>query len=163
MSCNDNIFSFEFHSLFPISDCKNLIDADNSATLRLFGRTKQLQSVCVNVFGHLPYFYLCPNSCAEFNPQSPFGNENALSEIDISISSFKTSNIVKKPFYNYFEGAQQFLKVECCSDVIRKRLINFFKDSPSLHYTLYEVIFVFVKFQFDNILGTYFLRTAIHV
>lgn len=139
MSDNDTILTFEFHSLIPISNCKTIIDSENSITLRLFGRTKHFQSVCVNVLAHLPYFYILPNSDAEFNPQLPFGDENALSEIDMNINSFKTSIIERKPFYNYFEGSHNFLKIECSSEVVRKRLIDFVKDSPNLYYTLYEV------------------------
>lgn len=160
----DNIFSFEFHSLVPISDCKTLNDAENSTTLRLFGRTKCFKSVCVNVIAHLPYFFLSPDTSESIDilRLSPFGNENILTGVNVDASSFRVSVVEKKPFYNYYEGWKKFMKIECCSEIIRKRLINLVKDSPNLYYTLYEVSFI----SFSHILtflGTCIFCSSIHV
>ena len=133
-------FSFEFHSLIPILDCKTILDAENCTTVKLFGRTRTFKSVCANVIGHLPYFYIS-YATDEIDLASPFGNEENISVVGINSGSFKLSLIEKIPFYNFHEGTQKFLKIECCSETTRKRLINFIKDSTTLKYTLYEVSF----------------------
>lgn len=131
-------FSFEFHSLVPISECKTISDASNMTTIRLFGRTENNESVCANITAFSPYFYLwCPDIIQFL--ESPFGTDTALSKLGIKKNSFRTSLIEKVPFYSFHEGMQKFIKVECCSEPVRKHLINFVKDSPNLFYTLYEV------------------------
>lgn len=130
-------FSFEFHSLIPTLDCKTVANAENSTTLKIFGRTRNFDSVCANVIGHLPYFYI--NASTEIDFASPFGTEETISAFGINSGSFKLSLVEKIPFYNYHEGTLNFLKIECCSETIRKKLINFIKDSTNLQYTLYEV------------------------
>ena len=155
-----DMFSFEFHSLLPVSVCKTINEAENSTTLKLFGRTKNFASVCANVVAHLPYFYL--GHSAENNLESPFLHVQEFSSIGISFSSFKISNVDKVPLYNYYEGQQKFLKVECCSESVRKRLINFIKDSPNLYYTLYEVSRIRLALTI-MILVTCIFHTSIHV
>ena len=132
----NDTFSFEFHSLIPNLDSKTVFDAENSTTLKIFGRTQNFESICANVIGHLPYFYV--TAACEIDVISPFENE-VISAFGINSDSFKLSIVEKIPFYNYHEGTVNFLKIECCSETVRKKLINFIKDSPSLQYTLYEV------------------------
>lgn len=145
------LFSFEFHSLIPCLDCKTVADAENCATLKIFGRTRQFKSICANVIGHLPYFYISSVS-GELDLKSPFGNEETFSAFGINSESYKLSLIEKIPFYNFHEGTRTFLKIECCSEAIRKRMINFIKDSITLEYNIYEVgssreIAVFIVFS----------------
>lgn len=134
-------FTFEFHSLIPCFDCKRVTDAENRTTLKIFGRTRHFDSICANIIGHLPYFYISQLS-GELDLKSPFGNEETISAFGINSESFKLSVIEKIPFYNFYEGTHTFLKIECCSEIIRKRLIDFIKDSTNLHYNLYEVRFL---------------------
>lgn len=132
-------FSFEFHSLISISDCKTVFDAAEMTTIRVFGRTKNNESVCANIKAFSPYFYLwCPDIIQFL--ESPFGADTAFLELGINKNSFKISLIEKIPFYSFHEGMQKFIKVECCSEPVRRCLINFVKDSPNLFYTLYEVL-----------------------
>ena len=156
MTDND-LFSFEFHSLIPSLDCKTILDAENSTTLKLFGRTRNFESICANVIGHLPYFYISIEADG-IDSISPFGNEEVILALGINSESFKLSYVEKIPFYNFHEGAQKFLKIECCSEAVRKRLINFIKDSTSLQYTLYEVS-RFERFQHL----AFFLRPTFHL
>lgn len=131
-------FTFEFHSLVPVQESKTVSDALKNTTLKLFGRTRDFKSVCANVIGHLPYFYVsCHDS--SFDLSYPFGSETKLQEFSIDIHSFRIALVEKFPFYNFYEGAQKFIKIECCSESVRKRLVNFVKDSPDLYLTLYEV------------------------
>lgn len=135
---DSKIFIFEFHSLVPIQESKTVNDALKNTTLKLFGRTRDFKSVCANVIGHLPYFYIsCHDS--DLDLSYPFGNENKLQEFSINVSSFRAILIEKVPFYNFYEGTQKFVKIECCSEAVRKRMVNFVKDSPNLYFTLYEV------------------------
>lgn len=138
MTERHDIFSFEFHSLAPVSNCKTIIDAQKSATVKLFGRTRNYESVCVHVIAHLPYFYILSDT-NNFNLNYSFGSKINLHELGINESSFIVTVVEKIPFYNFHVGMKQFAKVECCSEFVRKRLVNFIKDSPNLYFTLYEV------------------------
>lgn len=134
---DSEIFTFEFHSIIPIQGSKTINDALKTTTLKLFGRTRELKSVCANVVGHLPYFYVMCH--LDLDLTQPFGSESKLQEFSINSNSFQIELIEKIPFYNFHEGTQKFLKIECCSEAVRKRLVNFVKDSPDLYFTLYEV------------------------
>lgn len=131
-------FTFEFHSLVPVQESKTVSDALKNTTLKLFGRTRDFKSICANVIGHLPYFYVSCND-SSFDLSYPFGRETELQEFSIDINSFRIVLVEKVPFYNFYYGAQKFLKIECCSESARKRLVNFIKDSPQLYLNLYEV------------------------
>ena len=131
-------FAFEFHSLVPVQESKTIIDALKNATLKLFGRTRDFKSVCANVVGHLPYFYIeYHGTCLD--SAYPLGSKTRLQEFSIDMNSFRATLVEKIPFYNFYDGTQKFLKVECCSESVRMRLVNYVKDSPDLYLTLYEV------------------------
>lgn len=135
---DSDFFSFEFHSLVPFQGNETINNALNNTTLKLFGRTRDFKSVCANIIAHLPYFYVTTND-PSLDLTYPFGNENKLKELAIDTNSFRTKLIEKIPFYNFYEGTQKFIKIECCSESVRKRLVNLVKDSPDLYFNLYEV------------------------
>lgn len=135
------IFAFEFHSITPLLECRNIKQTFQVPTLKIYGRTANNKSVCANVTGHLPYFYLFSDIDDERIVLQPLRDTVKLTEIGISIESFKISTTEKIPFYNYYEGYSVFYKIECCSESVRRRLINFVKDSPELGISLYEVYF----------------------
>ena len=141
---DQEFFAFEFHSLVPIQECKTINDALKTSTLKIFGRTRDFKSVCANVVAHLPYFYVVSSHDSNIDLNFPFGTEKKLQEFLIDVNSFRTSVVEKMPFYNFYEGTQKFIKIECCSEMVRKRLMNFVKDSADVYFTLYEVT-CFVK------------------
>lgn len=162
MNESHDIFSFEFHSLVPVSECKTMLDAQKSPTVKLFGRTRNYASVCAHVVAHFPYFYILSDN-SEFNGDSPFGNKMILQEIGIIDSSFRITTVEKVPFYNFHEGTRKFAKVECCSEFVRKRLVNFIKDSPNLYFTIFEVMFFSVQHNFFHYIVPYFFCASIYV
>ena len=96
-------FTFEFHSLVPIQENKTINDALKNTTLKLFGRTRDFKSVCANVIGHLPYFYILFHDF-DLDLLYPFGSEAKLQEISIDANSFRVILVEKVPFYNFYEG-----------------------------------------------------------
>jgi hypothetical protein len=136
---DSKIFAFEFHSLVTVQENKTLNDALKNTTLKMFGRTRDFKSVCANVIGHFPYFYISCQDSDLLDLSYPFGSETKLQELSIDVNSFRVVLVEKVPFYNFYNGTQKFFKIECCSESVRKKLVNFVKDSPDLYLTLYEV------------------------
>jgi hypothetical protein len=135
-------FTFEFHSLSAVNECKKCTDTSKNPTVKLFGRTRSYESVCVNVFGYMPYFYISGLESMQFEHDEKF------IQLNISSESYRTTLVEKVPFYNFYEGVKKFLKIECCSETVRRQLINYIKDSPHFQLNLYEVSFI-LSLNFD--------------
>lgn len=134
-------FSFEFHFLISTTECKSIADTLKYPCLRLFGRTKLNQSICVNVLNVCPYFYVnCEEDTVDIIPEFPFGSVEVMAASGINFdSTIKTSLITRIPFYHFYDGTRKFIKIECCSESVRKKLVEYLKTCTELNYTLYEV------------------------
>lgn len=161
---HDN-FCFEFHSFLPASVAKTYNDALSACTVQLFGRTFNGESVCLNLIGACPYFYIQMGHDSFELSSCIFGGEDRLNSAGLNSSQFSLSKVRKVAFYQFQKGTTNFVKVECCNEGVRKRFLDFIKINADLGLKIFEVI-LFSKFNFSILKifeGSYFLCPPIHV
>ena len=141
---DNNVFVFEFHSLLPVSSAKNILEAQNSTTVNIFGRTSCGKSVCARVQSICPYFYVSISNDTEISVQV-FGGDERLSTLGLNSTVFSLEKVQKMAFYHFQTESSAFMKVSCCSEGARKRMLEFIKLNTDLGLCIYEVSFLSAK------------------
>lgn len=135
---NENVFVFEFHSLLPVSSAKTILEAQNCTTVNIFGRTPAGKSVCACIQSICPYFYVAINADTEASAQV-LGGEELLSKFGLNTTLFSLEKVQKIAFYHFQTESSAFMKVSCCSEAVRKRILEFIKLNTDLALCIYEV------------------------
>lgn len=159
-------FCFEFHSFSPLSIAKTVHEALSTCTLQLFGRTSNGQSVCLGVIGVCPYFYLQIDDNSTDVSVSILGGDGRLNASGLNSNQFSLSVVNKTAFYQFQTRPSTFVKVECCNEGVRKRLLDFVKVNADLNLKIFEVIKSHarvLKTIHALLLGTHFFYASIHV
>ncbi len=138
-------FCFEFHSFLPLSAAKTYHEALSTSTVQLFGRTSNGESVSLNVLGVCPYFYIQieGDDTMEGVSVAIFGGEDALNASGLNSSQFALSKVHKVAFYQFQVQGCAFVKIECCNEGVRKRLLDFVKINNHLNLKIFEVTVIF--------------------
>lgn len=159
----NEFFVFEFHSFLPLFTAKTYNDAVSTCTAQIFGRAFSGESVCMNVIGLCPYFYIQIEGAV--SEDSIFGGEDRLKAAGLHSGQFSLSKVEKIAFYQFQVRYNIFFKVSCCNEGIRKRLIDYAKVNSDLNLKIFEVIVCnfSVLLKLNSLIGTYFLHATVYV